>query len=500
MTAASRLFSRARLRVFAHDFAIGIAAALGQAPLGLWPVALAGFALMLARIAAAETPAAGFRRGWSIGAGYFAFSLSWIVQPFLVQPEVYAWMAPFALLAVGFGMALFWAAAGWLARRIGGGAVTVALALSAAELARGHVLTGFPWALPGHIWGDTALVQVASLVGAYGMTALTLLALAAPLSSRRGWAVTVLIAAVAGGWSWHRLSLPEPAPREGLVRLVQPDIPQTLKWDPEEAEANFRTLLSMTKASGTDLVIWPETAVPYLVEPGRGAALSISEAGGDALVATGMQRDQGAQAWNTLAVFGPGGQIGQSYDKMHLVPFGEYIPMGDLAYRWLGLRAFASQAGAGYSPGLSRSLMEFGALGLALPVICYEAIFPEELNSETRPDWIIMVTNDAWFGTLTGPYQHFVQARLRAIEQGLPLLRAANTGISAVVDARGRIATDAAGQPAVLGLGLRGVIDAAIPGALPPPAYAQIGDAPLAVLLLAGLFAVVLRRRGRIAA
>ncbi|MGA0539972.1 apolipoprotein N-acyltransferase [Neotabrizicola sp. VNH66] len=498
MTAAARSPARVRARALAQDLALGLAAAAGQAPLGLWPVALAGFALALRRIAAAESPTAAFRRGWGIGAGYFGFTLSWIVQPFFVDPWRHGWMAPFAVLAVAAGFGLFWAVAGWVARRMGGGAVTLALALSGVELARGHLLTGFPWALPGHIWLDTPLIQMGALTGAYGMTALTLLALAAPLSlGRRGLVVPLLIAGVAAGWSWHRLALPEPAARPGLVRLVQPDIAQSLKWDPDQARANFDTLLSLTRGSGADLVIWPETAVPYLIEEGQGAALSIAEAGGAATVATGIQRDEGERAWNTLAVFGPGGTISQSFDKNHLVPFGEYIPMGDLVFRWTGLRAFASQAGAGYTPGTDRRLLEFGALGRALPVICYEAIFPEDLVTPERPDWIIMVTNDAWFGTLTGPYQHFAQARLRAVELGLPLLRAANTGISAVVDARGRIAAAADGSPALLGLGLRGVIDAAVPGALPLTPYARIGDVPLAGLLLAGLALGVIRARRR---
>lgn len=488
--------ARERARALAQDLALGLAAAMGQAPLGLWPVALAGFALALRRVAGAGTPGAALRRGWGIGAGYFGFSLFWILQPFFVDPWRHGWLAPFALMAVAVGFGLFWAVAGWAARRLGGGAVTLALTLSAVELARGHVLTGFPWALPGHIWLDTPLIQTGALTGAYGMTALTLLALAVPLTlGRRGLWAPVLIGGAAAGWAGYRLSLPEPAARPGIVRLVQPDIAQSLKWDPDEARANFDTLLTLTRGSGADLVIWPETAVPYLLEEGQGAALAIAEAGGAATVAAGIQRDQGAQAWNTLAVFGPGGFITQSFDKVHLVPFGEYIPMGDLVFRWTGLRAFASQAGAGYTAGTDRRLLDFGAHGRALPVICYEAIFPEELVTAERPDWIIMVTNDAWFGTLTGPYQHFAQARLRAVELGLPLLRAANTGISAVVDARGRIATAADGSPALLGLGQRGVIDAALPGALPLTPYARIGDWPLAGLLLAGLAFCAIRAR-----
>ena len=492
-----------RLRSIAHDLGLGLAMALGQAPFGLWPVAMAGIFLALRRIAAAPTPGQAFLRGGWVGAGHFALALSWIVQPFFVDPWRHGWMAPFALLGIAFGLGLFWAAAGWVARRLGGGAVTLALVWALVELARGHVLTGFPWALPGHIWAETPLLQSAALIGAYGMTLATLLLAALPLRfGRAGAAAAAVLALGLGGWSLARLALPEPPPRPGLVRIVQPDIAQSLKWDPDQARANFDTLLRLTAGSGADLVIWPETAVPFLITQGEGAALAISAAGQPARVATGIQRDAGAQAWNTLAVFGAQGRIGQSFDKMHLVPFGEYIPMGDLVFAWTGIRAFASQAGAGYTPGLSRSLLDFGpGLGLALPVICYEAIFPEEMAATdgARADWIMQVTNDAWFGTLTGPYQHFAQARFRAVEQGLPLLRAANTGISAVVDARGRIATDTAGRPASLGLGLQGVIDAAVPGALAAPPYARLGDLPLLVVLLAGigLCALMSRRSGR---
>ncbi len=491
---------RDRLR----DLVTGAVAALGIAPFGLWPLALVGLALILRRLASAPTGREAFWRGLFAGAGWFALSLNWIVQPFFVDPLRHGWMAPFALLLISFGLALFWALAGLIARRLNSGVTGVALALSLTELARGHVLTGFPWALPGHIWIDTPLAQLASLTGGYGMTALTLIALAAPLAwgRWRGGAVSAAILAVAAGWSGYRLSLPEPAPRDYIIRVVQPNIAQSLKWDPEEARGNFTRLLSMTAASGADLVVWPETAIPYLVTEGEGAALAVSEAGGAALVAAGMQRDDGEAAWNSLAVFAPGGLIAQNFDKIHLVPFGEYMPMGDFLYQTFGIRAFASQAGAGYTAGISRTLLDFGAKGgFALPLICYEAIFPGDLVTGARPDWMLQATNDAWFGTLTGPYQHFGQIRLRAIEQGLPLIRAANTGISAVTDARGALVSDLSGAPAILGLGQQGVIDVALPGAYPAPPYARMlafaGEAPLLILLLAALATSALTGRRR---
>lgn len=483
----------------------GAVAALGLAPFGLWPLALAGLGLILMRIGAAPTPREAFWRGLFAAAGWFGLSLNWIVQPFFVDPLRHGWMAPFALLLIAFGLGLFWALAALISRRMQGGAMGAALMLSLAEILRGHVLTGFPWSLPGHIWIDTPLAQTAALTGGYGMTALTLIALAAPLSFgwRRGGVATAAIIVLTGGWSGYRLSLPEPAPRDMAIRIVQPNIAQSLKWDPDEARGNFERLLSMTVDAPADLVIWPETAIPYLVAEGESAALAVSQAGGDALVLAGMQRNLGDAAWNTLSVFETGGRITQSFDKIHLVPFGEYMPMGDLLYQRFGIRAFASQAGAGYTAGIERNLLDFGtAGGRALPLICYEAIFPGDLVTDERPDWIVQATNDAWFGTLTGPYQHFAQTKLRAIEQGLPLIRAANTGISAVVDARGFIATDRSGAPALLGLGREGVIDATLPGAFEPPPYARIlasaGEWPLVFLLSVAFAGLALRRRSAV--
>jgi len=488
-------------REAAQDLALGAGLALGQAPLGLWPVAVVALVLGLRRIAAAASPRAAAGRALLIGTGHFALALSWIVQPFFVDPVRHGWLAPLALLGIAVGMALFWAVAAWGAARLRTGIVGLALAIALAELARGHVLTGFPWTLVGHVWLDTPLIQTAALIGGYGMTAATLVA--AALAAGPGWrgrALAGLIALAAAGWSWHRLSLPEPAPPGGTLRIVQPAIPQELKWDRDRARENFDTLLSLSLGSApVDLVIWPETSVPYLVD-GAGALTETIAATVGLPVAVGAQREAGPRAWNSLLLLGEGGRIDAVYDKIHLVPFGEYIPLGDLAYRYFGLTAFAAQAGAVYSHGTDAAPVDFGAaLGPARVLICYEAVFPEEVATATRPAWLLQITNDAWFGTLTGPYQHFAQTRLRALEQGLPLVRVANTGVSAVIDARGRVVTGADGGALLLPLGVQGALDAALPGALPAPPYARLGDLPLFLLLLAGFATAAiagLRRRG----
>ncbi len=476
-------------------FGLGAVVALGQVPFGLQVLALPALCGVLHLLRRAEGAASAFGLALFAGAGHFALSLSWIVQPFFVDPARHGWMAPFALLLMAFGMALFWAGAAALATQLtapGRGRLLALVAtLALADLARGHVFTGFPWALFGHLALDTPVEQLGALVGGYGLGALVLALAALPLAwPRTGTALAVALLAGAILWGQARQSMPVADAPGGIVRLVQPDIQQSLKWDPDEARATFDLLLALStsppQGDAPVLAIWPETAVPFLLQEGSGAAAAMGAL--PLPIAAGWQRVEGERAWNSLSIFGPGGSIDQTYDKVHLVPFGEYVPYGDLAWRLFGIRAFAAQQGFGYSPGTEARLIDFGpGLGRARPLICYEAIFPAEVATTEHPGWLVQVTNDAWFGTLTGPYQHFAMARLRAIEQGLPLVRAANTGISAVVTATGQIAHDTTGAPAHLGLGQRGIIDAALPGALPAPPYARHGDLPLLPLLLAAL-------------
>lgn len=475
----------------------GAVAAAGQAPLGWWFLALPAFAVVIALVGRHPRHAGWI--GWAAGAGYFAAALNWIVEPFLIEPWVHGWMAPIALAGMAGGLALFWAAAGWLGGRTGGGALGVALALTGMEAARGVVLTGFPWALPGHVWIGWLPAQMAAYVGQNGLTLFTLL-VAAGLATRRPVPVTggLLAVALAFGLGQLRLSLPEPLPRDVSLRLVQPNAAQHLKWDPERAREYFDRQLALTvEGARPDLTIWPETAVPYILEDYPQVAGMIAEAGRGAPVALGVQRVEDAadgswRIWNSLVVLGEGGARLGVYDKHHLVPFGEYLPLGDLAYDLFGLRAFAAQVGGSYSAGAGPQVIDLGgALGKVQPIICYEAVFPAILRrAPERADWILQVTNDAWFGVWTGPFQHFALARLRAIEQGLPLVRVANTGITAVIDARGRVTAE-------LPMGVVAKLDAALPAALPATPYARFGEAPF-LLLLAGLaLAAIWRGRAR---
>ena len=468
---------------------LGVLTACGQAPLGAWYLSLPALAVLCWWIGRSPAPV---WLAWFGGAGYFAATLNWIVQPFMVDAARDGWMAPFALVFMAFGMALFWALAGWLSRFSRNPSLGFAVVLAAMDLLRGYVLTGFPWALIGHIWIDTPVAQLAAFIGPSGLSLLTAL-LAAGLALRKPLTVGLAMASLAAAWGFGvwTLAQPMPADRPITLRLVQPNAEQQAKWDPALAQQFFDRLLSLTAVKPTpDLVIWPETALPYLLDLHPEIGGMIASAGNGAPVAIGMQRVEGDRAWNTLAVIAPDGMVSASYDKHHLVPFGEYIPFGDALFQWANISAFASQVGNGYMAGPGPQLLDLGAkLGRALPLICYEAVFPQDLRGTERPDWLLQITNDAWFGHWTGPFQHAAQARLRAIEQGLPLIRVGNTGVTAVYDARGRII-------ASLPFEIASYLDATLPAALPMTPYARFGEWPV-LLLLAALAAALLQTRKR---
>lgn len=475
----------------ASAFGLGAMMALGQAPLGWWWATLPALAGLIWMIGREVGPWRAFWLGLFGGAGYFALALAWIVEPFLIDLARHGWMAPFAVVLLAFGLALFWAAAAAVSAGAQQRAFGLAVALAAAEMARGHVFTGFPWAQIGHVWIGTPLDQVAAFAGPDALSLLT--TLAAALVVARGWSggmvAGLMLGLMAGAGHW-RLSAAMPADREVTLRLVQPNAEQHLKWDASRAQLHFDRLRALT-AEGTpaDLTIWPETAVPYMLEYSPEVAPMITEASDGRQVMLGIQRTEGARFFNSLRVLERDGQEVALYDKQHLVPFGEYVPFGDTLGDWFGLTAFAAQAGGTYSAGPGPVVLNLGRFGKVLPLICYEAVFPGDVNAAPeRADWIVQITNDAWFGVWTGPFQHFAQARLRAVEQGLPLVRVANTGVTAVIDARGRVVAE-------LPFGTMGALDAALPGALPPTLYSRFGEVPM-LLLLAGL-AVVTLRRGR---
>lgn len=479
-------------------FAAGVIAALGQAPWALWPLTILGLALVFALSRGAGGPRQSAILWWAAGCGYFGFALSWIVEPFLVDVQVHGWMAPFALIFMAGGLALFWGLAGGLARRVVRGtgwrfAAATALALVLAGVVRGTVFTGFPWALPGHVLIATPALQLAQWGGAIGLSLLVIglavtlpLALSRPWPGLAVWAVSLLLPGVVGA-----ALTPPVADTTGrpVVRLVQPNVPQDEKWDPALARAHFDRLLRLSAQAGApDLVVWPETAVPAWLEEVPHLLPVMAEAAGGARLVFGVNRGDGPRIFNAMVLLSPGGEIAEIYDKHHLVPFGEYTPLGDLL-SGIGIRGLAQREGYGFSAGPGARLIDLPGIGATLPLICYEGIFPRDIAAApARPELMLMITNDAWFGTVSGPYQHLAQARLRSVEQGVPMVRVANTGISAVIDPAGRLSGEMA-------LGTSGVRDVALPPRSEPTLYSRLGDTPLILLLCAALALLALRSR-----
>ncbi len=473
----------------------GAMAAAGQAPWALWPVALAGVAGGIGLAARAPAPGPAARLGLAFGVGHFGLALSWIIEPFLVDAARHGWMAPFALILMAAGFGAFWAAALAAAARLWRPgprrAICAGVLLTLAEGLRAHLLGGFPWALPGHIWIGLAPGQAAAWIGEHGLTAATLIGVALGVAgamargrARRGAlaGAAAVGVVVLGLGLWTGRAAPAPDPAAPLLRLVQPNADQRIKWAEGARDALFARLLAASAPGAgprPDAVIWPESAVPFLLDDSAAERARIAAAAAGAPVLTGIQRAEGWRYFNSLALIAPDGAVGAVYDKHHLVPFGEFMPAGDFLFDAFGISAFAARLGAGFTPGPGPVTLDLGALGQVLPLICYEAVFAREIRAAPRrPDWILQVTNDAWFGIRSGPYQHLALARLRAIETGLPVVRVANTGVSALIDARGRVVQ-------ALPLGVEGVLDVRLPPALAPTPYWRLGDWPVFALLLA---------------
>jgi len=393
--------------------------------------------------------------------------------------------------------------------------LALAIGLTVSEWLRGHVLSGFPWNAFGYALSEPlALAQTASLIGLWGMTFLTVAIFASPAAlidgssrGRKPWiapvaAIAVLVAM--GIFGAIRLSIePTRLVSNVRIRIMQPNLQQDVKFNYSAKAAVMQKYLTLSdRASGpqstgvrdASILIWPESAFPFFLTReadamAQIAALLLKET----VLITGSVRapDQPrnlpvTRAYNSIYVIDHDGNVLDVYDKLHLVPFGEYLPFQNWMER-LGFEQLTRIQG-GFIPGTVRRTMAIPGAPRALPLICYEAIFPAGIVSrDDRPGWIVNLTNDGWFGISTGPYQHLEQARMRAIEQGLPVVRAANSGISATIDPLGRFV-------ARLGLGIEGVLDSPLPAPNPPTPYARLGDAPIAVIIAVALIFVVLRR------
>jgi len=496
--AGPRRFARPGLAILA-----GAGFVLALPPFSLLPFAFISFAI-LAILLRLATPLRALGLGYLFGLDQFVPGLFWITESFAVEADRFGWMAlPVVICLAGF-LSVFPAIACGLAVRATRHGLPLALTLASSwamfEWLRGHILTGFPWNLAAYALADwTIPAQAASLIGSYGLGFLLVLCASfAGLSfvtadrhftrDRIAGAAFVLI--TVAGFGAIRLALSEePSERGTQIRIVQPNIAQNAKWDDAARNANILKLLLLSARSGPfDLLLWPETAWPGFLEEDEAARAVMTwllpETG---VLLTGSPERQATEGWiyrNSVMAIGPDGSILTRYAKHHLVPFGEYVPWRDI----LPFPRLVESSGD-FTPGPGPRTLAIGPHPYVGIAICYEAIFPGHIVDDAiRPDWIFNATNDAWFGNSIGPWQHLASARMRAVEEGLPLIRAANTGISVVIDAYGRTI-------AMLDLGTSGVIDTWLPRPLTSTLYARLGDWSALVLVLLAWAVVGLRLR-----
>jgi len=471
-------------RALLAAFGLGLVSALALPPLHAVPVLLLGFPGLLALAAAARDWKRAAWIGFVWGWGHHLAGIYWVTHAILTDVAQFWWLVPVAAPALAVPLALFCVPPVLAARALPAGWPRIlgfAGSWVAMEMLRGVAFTGFPWNLIGTAWAFAALpVQGAAVIGVHGLSLVTVLLACLPLlGSRRALAAGALVLAGFAGFGAWRLAQPDPPAEPVQLLLVQGNVAQDLKWQADQRMPIFRRYLQLTaeaarraaeKAPGSRIaVIWPETASPFLLAQDPEAQRLAAEAlpPGAELIAGTVRAEWGPdnvlrRVYNSLVVLDDRGQALGVYDKVHLVPFGEYMPLSGLIPIRMVVGGMDFSAGPGLVALAPPGLPPFGAL------ICYEVIFPGAVTPTPRPAWLVNITNDAWFGDSAGPWQHLATARLRAAEEGLPLARAAQTGISAVFDARGR-------RLAMLPLGTTGTLTAALPGAGPPTPFARFG-------------------------
>ncbi len=496
-------------RRYAAAALFGALACAALPPLYLVPLLWPAFTGLLWLLEGARRGSGAFFIGWAFGTGHFLAGLYWVGIAFFVEAGQFAALSPIAVGALAAGIGLFPALAvliAWLTVRRGPARVLMlAAAWLATEWLRSWVFSGFPWNLIGSVWVvSDAMLQFAALTGVWGLSLVTMVAAAAPATlgdadprPLRRWAPTglsmLILALIWLGGTLRLAAAPSPQDDavEGVtLRLVQPSIEQSSKWQADLRSAHIADQMALTAGAGAARVthaIWAETAITYFLanEPKLRRALArVVPPGGLLLSGAPRGAGQGSEMriWNSFHALDFSGEIRGTYDKFHLVPFGEHVPLRSL----FGLSKL-TQGRRDFSSGAGLRTLELPGLPPVGPLICYEVIFPGKVTQPgKRPAWLLNLTNDAWFGNSSGPYQHFASARLRAVEEGLPLVRVANSGISAVVDSHGRVR-------AKLELNRVGVIDSALPrpAAVLTP-FAVIGNwSVLILVLLAALSAYV---------
>ena len=504
----------------------GAASALALAPFNAWPILFVTFPVMVWLV---DGSAAGRRSGawsaalvgWCFGFGYFVAGLYWIGYAFLVDAKTFGWLLPVAVAGLPAYLALYTGLGLAAARLIWVRGATRILALAAtltgAEWLRGHLLTGFPWNTFGYALTEPlALAQSVTLTGIWGLTFLCIAICASPAvladdtadtpHPKRAPLFAVLILAALTSYGTVRLWQHPTEYVSGVkLRIMQPNLQQDEKFNyAAKAQVMERYLRLSNRATGPNskgvhdatVLIWPESAFPFFLAREPDALTQISDLlkPSTELITGAVRAAPGAdasnpRAYNSVYVIDPDGSIRGIYDKVHLVPFGEYLPFQRILER-LGLRQLTKQVG-GFLSGDRRRAMDVPGAPKMLPLICYEAIFPgAAVPPGERPQWLVNVTNDGWFGISTGPYQHLQQARVLAIAEGLPLARAANTGISAVIDPLGRIV-------ASLPLGGEGILDSALPRAVGTTIYVRFGDDILILFAVVSLILIARRRMQR---
>lgn len=491
----------------ALGFGAGLVSALGFSPIDAWPLTLAGLAALLLLIPFATGTRNALALGWWFGFGHMLAGLYWIAQAFNFQDNMPAWAGWVAVVLLSKLMAIYAAAAAGIAARFRAPLARV-LAFAGtwmlAEWLRGYLFGGFPWNPLGVVLLPLSPVaQAASLIGGLGLSGLVAVTAGAVawVIGERGWrfpGAIVAVWAVTAAFGW--LALSHPTQLTGTrVHIVQANISQADKWREGEEERNLRRYLALSAEAKLDgkpgLLLWPEAAVIGLLDEEFITRLRLAQllGPGDLLLTGGVKAIRNEQgraiaARNSLFVIGPRGRILGRYDKNALVPFGEYLPLRDLMEA-IGVARLAPGS-LDFWPGPGPRTLRLPGFPAVGPLICYEIVRPGHVVARgDRPDWLLNASNDAWFSD-AGAWMHLEQARLRAIEEGLPIARATPTGISAMIDARGRVL-------ASLGRDKAGVLAADIPTALPPTPFARGGSAiPLTLALLLMLAAFVTLKRG----
>ena len=501
----------------------GLASALAMAPVNAWPVLFITIPVAVwlidgstaGRWSGAWSAAIA---GWCFGFGYFLAGVYWVGYAFLVDAKTFGWLLPVAVgglpAYLAIYMALGFAAARLVWVRGPERILALAIALTVTEWLRGHVFTGFPWNALGYaLTQPLALAQSVSLVGVWGLTFMAAAIFATPAvladdpvdtpSPYRPLALALIVLVGMAGFGMARLAVhPTSFVKDVKLRIMQPDLQQDAKFNYSAKDEVMRRYLALSDRStgpqsdgvrDVTHLIWPEAAFPFFLtrEPDALAQIANLIKPNTELI-TGAVRPgevvpgRGPRAYNSVYVLDPDGSIRAIYDKLHLVPFGEFLPFQSFMER-LGFRQLTKEVG-GFLTGTRRRAIDVRGAPKMLPLICYEAVFPDEAVPEgERPGWLLNVTNDGWFGISSGPHQHFHQARVLAIAEGLPLVRAANTGISGVIDPVGRIV-------ASLPLGVEGILDARLPRAMDPTIYSQYGNIPLILFLVVSILVLAKRR------